>query len=113
LVREAAASGVLMVPIPRAGVLRAVRGVDAATAVPGIDELRLTVPMGSIVMPPPEGSRYLGFVFAHGASAGAVEAALRASHARLAIDIAPLAADEMPGAAAAAAAARRSPAPTP
>lgn len=111
LAREKAASGVLMVPIPRAGVLRAVGGVEAAASVPGIDEVRLAVPIGSVVVPPPEGARYLGFVFARGASPAAVESALRASHARLEIEIDPLAADEMPGAVAAATA--RSASPTP
>ncbi len=85
--REARASGVMMIPIPRAGVLRAVEGVEAATAVTGVGEVRITVPPGQAVAPPPEGSRYLGFIFAHAADPGTVEAALRESHGRLRIEI--------------------------
>ena len=91
--REASAAGVMMVPIPRPGILRAVRGVEEAAAVPGIDEVRMTIPPGQIVAPPPEGSRYLGFLFARGATAAAVESALRAAHARLDIDIDPTTAE--------------------
>ena len=46
LAREPAASGVMMLPIPRAGVLRAVDGQDAARAVPGVTGLEITVPRG-------------------------------------------------------------------
>ncbi|MGH7674150.1 MAG: ATP-grasp domain-containing protein, partial [Gemmatimonadales bacterium] len=35
------------------------------------------------VVPLPEGSRYLGFIFARGPSPAAVEAALREAHRRL------------------------------
>jgi biotin carboxylase len=87
--REPRASGVMMVPITRAGVLRAVRGQDAAAAVPGIDDVRITIPPGQAVAPPPEGSRYLGFLFARAATADEVERALRASHARLQFEIEP------------------------
>jgi len=76
-------SGVMMIPIPRAGVLGAVRGLDAARAVPGITAITLTIPLGDRVMPPPEGDRYLGFIFARGGSPDAVEAALREAYSRL------------------------------
>jgi biotin carboxylase len=87
LERETRASGVMMVPIPRAGVLRSVRGTAAAAAVPGIDAVQMTIPPGQRVAPPPEGSRYLGFLFARATTADEVEAALRTAHARLDIDI--------------------------
>jgi hypothetical protein len=93
LEREPAASGVMMVPIPRPGLLRSVRGHEEAAAVPGIDEVRMTIPPGQIVAPPPEGSRYLGFLFARGETPGAVESSLRAAHAELEIDIEPAAAE--------------------
>ena len=38
-------------------------------------------------MPLPEGDRYLGFLFARGDTPADVEAALRAAHAALEIDI--------------------------
>jgi len=81
--REGAASGVLMLPIPRAGRLREVRGQSAATAVPHIEGLSITVPRGEMVVPLPEGDRYLGFLFARATSPTAVEAALRAAWSAL------------------------------
>jgi biotin carboxylase len=87
LTREPDASGVMMLPIPRAGILRAVRGQDAALAVPGVTGLDITVPRGRTVVPLPEGDRYLGFVFARGETPADVESALRAAHAALQIDI--------------------------
>jgi hypothetical protein len=85
--REAAASGVMMLPIPRAGVLREVRGQDDARAVPGIAGLEISIGRGRPVRPLPEGDRYLGFLFARSETPGQVELALRAAHARLEIDI--------------------------
>ena len=90
LERETRAAGVMMVPIPRAGMLREVRGTAAAVAVPGIEDVRVAIPPGQEVAPPPEGGRYLGFLFARGATPEAVEEALRTAHARLEIDIEPL-----------------------
>jgi biotin carboxylase len=86
--RETTASGVMMIPIPRSGVLEAVRGQDAARAVRGIEDLRLTIPLGAPVEPPPEGARYLGFLFARAETPGGVEAALREAHGRLDVAIA-------------------------
>jgi hypothetical protein len=87
LSRERAASGVMMIPIPRSGVLRDVRGVDAARAVDGIVGLDVTIPKGQRVQALPEGDRYLGFMFARGSSPAEVEAALREAHEVLGIDI--------------------------
>ncbi|MDH4335566.1 MAG: ATP-grasp domain-containing protein [Chloroflexota bacterium] len=81
--REEVASGVLMLPIPRAGRLRDVRGQAAAAAVPHIEGLSITVPRGEMVVPLPEGDRYLGFLFARAPSPDAVEVALRAAWAAL------------------------------
>jgi len=83
------ASGVLMIPIPGGGTLRAVRGVDAARAVPGVTGIELTVPAGAPLVPLPEGDRYLGFIFARGDRPEDVEAALRAAHAALDIELDP------------------------
>jgi biotin carboxylase len=87
LAREARPAGVMMIPIPAAGVLREVRGREAAAAVAGIDDVVLTIPPGQEVAPPPEGGRYLGFLFAHGETPAAVEASLRTAHAQLGIEI--------------------------
>jgi biotin carboxylase len=81
--RERAASGVMMLPIRRAGTLREVRGLDAARAVPGVSDVRITIAPGRPVVPLPEGDRYLGFAFARGETPAEVEAALRAADAAL------------------------------
>ena len=83
LEREHQASGVMMIPVPGPGVLREVRRVDAAQAVPLVEEVVITAHAGQTLVPWPEGSRYPGFIFARGESSEAVEAALRAAHARL------------------------------
>jgi biotin carboxylase len=77
------ASGVMMIPIPRAGILCEVQGIEQAQQVPGIDEIRMTIPVGQAVVPLPEGSQYLGFIFARAETPDRAEAALRKAHARL------------------------------
>jgi len=86
-VRESNASGVLMIPIPYGGRLREVQGADDARAVPGITEVRLTIPPGSRLVPLPEGAQYLGFAFARAGTPEEVEHALREAHAQLTFDI--------------------------
>jgi biotin carboxylase len=76
-------SGVLMLPVERAGVLRAVEGRAEATAVPGITGLTITIPIGQPVRPLPEGDRYLGFVFAEGEDYQQVERSLAIARERL------------------------------
>ncbi len=86
LEREPLASGVMMIPVPGgagAGVLREVRGVAAARAVPLVEDVEITAHPGQTLVPWPEGSRYPGFIFARGETPEAVEQALRAAHARL------------------------------
>lgn len=85
--RERAASGVLMLPIPRAGTLREVGGQERARAVPGVVGLEVSIAPGRPVRPLPEGDRYLGFVFARADTPAEVEAALRAAHAELEVEI--------------------------
>ena len=85
--RERRAAGVMMIPIPRAGRLVAVRGQDAAEDVPGVEEIAITAHLGQELVPLPEGWQYLGFIFARGDSPEEVERALRRAHARLAFDI--------------------------
>ena len=87
--REAQPVGVMMIPTPRAGVLRSVRGVEEARAVPGIDGIELTAHPGQRLVPLPRGSQYPGFIFARADSAAAVEAALRRAHSCLSFDIEP------------------------
>src|SRR2546427_3789142 len=44
--REGRAAGVMMLPIPRAGMLEEVRGLEKALAVPGIEDLEITAQLG-------------------------------------------------------------------
>jgi hypothetical protein len=88
-VRRAGASGVMMLPIPRSGRLRAVNGVDAARAAPFIQDLKITIPIDNLVVALPEGASYLGFMFAAADTPEQVEAALRQAHRKLQFDIQP------------------------
>ena len=81
--RERQASGVMMIPIPRAGTLREVRGVDAAKAVPDVEDVIISAHISQVLLPPPEGASYLGFIFSRAETPDRVEAALRNSHSRL------------------------------
>ena len=76
-------SGVFMLPVPRAGVLRAVEGRAEAEAVPGITGVSITVPFGRWVRPLPDGDQYLGFVFAEAVTPDEVEKALTTASQRL------------------------------
>lgn len=84
---QSAASGVMMLPIPRAGILTNISGQEQARAVPGIVDMEMTIPIGSHVRPPPEADRYLGFLFALGDTPRATEESLRQAHAELTIEI--------------------------
>lgn len=80
-------SGVLMLPVPRPGVLRAVEGQAEAAATPGITGLSITIPVGYRVRPLPDADRYLGFVFAEGDTQDRVERALAVARDRLRVVI--------------------------
>jgi len=81
------ASGVMMIPVPRAGVLQSVSGIEEGLAVPGIDDIVITAKRGETLVPLPEGASYPGFIFASGEDAGSVERALRTAHGALRFDI--------------------------
>lgn len=87
--REPRPSGVMMLPIPRAGVLRSVGGQEAVRATPGVIDLSISIPLGDTVQPLPEGNRYLGFLFARGDTIDEVEQTLRRAHALLELEIEP------------------------
>jgi biotin carboxylase len=88
LTRERRPAGVMMIPIPRAGRLQAVRGQASAQSVAGVEDVTLTAHVGQELVPLPEGWQYLGFIFARAETPDAVEAALRDAHARLKFEIA-------------------------
>ncbi len=80
LEREKSASGVMMIPIPKKGILKEVRGLKEAHGVPSIEEIKISIKIGQPVVPLPEGSKYLGFIFARHQTPEGVEQALRESH---------------------------------
>jgi biotin carboxylase len=83
------ASGVMMIPIPRqGGIYQGAEGVARALAVADIEDVVITATEGQLLVPLPEGSSYLGFIFGRGETAEAVELALRRSHAELRFQIA-------------------------
>ncbi|MEO7157090.1 MAG: ATP-grasp domain-containing protein [Vicinamibacterales bacterium] len=88
--REACASAVMMIPIPRSGVVRSVDGLETAVRVPHIDEIHITAKPDQQLLSLPDGASYLGFIFARGESAALVERAVRDAHARLRFTLDPL-----------------------
>ncbi|RMG45395.1 MAG: ATP-grasp domain-containing protein [Acidobacteria bacterium] len=87
---EPGARGVMMIPIPAPGILRGWTGEAKARLEPGIEGVRITVPPGAELEPPPEGDRYLGFLFARGASPPDVVRSLERAHSCLRFEIEPL-----------------------
>ena len=83
------AAGVLMIPTPGAGILRRVEGVMAASRIPGVREVSISVREGYELVSLPEGGTYLGFVFALGESPADVEASLRRAQETIRVVVAP------------------------
>ncbi|HEV2352105.1 MAG TPA: ATP-grasp domain-containing protein [Terriglobia bacterium] len=86
--REDEASGVMMIPIPAAGIFEQVDGVEQALGTPGVEEIRITARPQQKLVPLPEGCSYLGFIFARGTSPEIVEESLRQAHGILQFKIA-------------------------
>jgi hypothetical protein len=80
---EHQASGVMMIPVPQSGILEAIHGEEDARGTPGIDELHITARLYDYIAAWPEGSTYLGFLFARGETPEEVEDALRIAHSKL------------------------------
>ena len=85
--REQHAAGVMMIPIPSAGMLKAVLGVEEAEQVPLITGVEITAKLNHPLVPLPEGASYLGFIFARGDRSSEVEEAIRRAHGLLQFDI--------------------------
>jgi hypothetical protein len=81
--REAAASGVMMIPVPASGVLESVGGEEEARETRHVVGLEITARLRDYIAAWPEGSSYLGFLFARAETAVDVERALRAAHGKL------------------------------
>jgi L-amino acid ligase C-terminal domain 2 len=87
LEREDGASGVMMIPVPKSGVLEKVEGEEQSRATPGIEDVQITARLHDFIAAWPEGSSYLGFIFARGKSPDEAEAALRLAHNHLKFEI--------------------------
>ena len=87
--RERTASGVMMIPVPKSGILEAVSGEEAARSLPDITELTITARLHDAIAAWPEGSSYLGFLFARANAPEEVEQALREAHEKLSFKITP------------------------
>ncbi len=85
--REQHASGVLMIPIPRSGVLDSIDGIIEAREIPGVTGVDITISVGSEVAAVPEGDRYLGFVFARADTPETVESALRKAKTTIVVSV--------------------------
>ena len=87
--RERAASGVMMIPVPKSGVLEKIEGESSARSVPGITGCEITARLHDYIAAWPEGSSYLGFLFAEAETPSEVEEALRIAHAKLHFSLTP------------------------
>ena len=87
--REQDSAGVMMIPIPEAGILHEVDGESEAASTPDIEDVVITIGPGQRLVPPPEGARYLGFIFSRAGTPARVEAALRQAHERFHFEIDP------------------------
>lgn len=83
------AAGVMMIPIPAAGVLKGISGLEAARRVPLITGIEITAKLHYSLVPLPEGASYLGFIFARGQTPAVVEEAIRQAHRLLHFEIRP------------------------
>ena len=85
--REKHAAGVMMIPIPSAGILKAVSGVEEAQKMPLITGVEISAKLNYPLIPLPEGASYLGFIFARSETPHEVEDAIRKAHKLLKFDI--------------------------
>src|SRR5690348_225794 len=81
--REEAASGVMMIPVPQAGIFQQVEGIEDARKTPGVEDIIVTAQPNQKLLPLPEGASYPGFIFARGPSPEFVERALRDAHQKM------------------------------
>jgi biotin carboxylase len=85
--REDDASGVMMIPVPKTGVLQRVDGEEQARSTPGVTDILITARVHDFIAAWPEGSSYLGFIFARQKNPEQAEASLRGAHSLLKFEI--------------------------
>ncbi|MCP4828228.1 MAG: ATP-grasp domain-containing protein [Proteobacteria bacterium] len=81
--------GVMMIPVPKGGLLRRVEGISAARAVAGIVDVEIDAREGQFLVPWPEGCAYPGFIFSRSHAFHTALAALREAHRHLQFVFAP------------------------
>jgi hypothetical protein len=72
-----------MIPVPQSGILEKVEGAEEARRVPGVTELEITARWRDYIAAWPDGSSYLGFLFARSETPVEAENALREGHSKL------------------------------
>lgn len=87
LKREQISSGVLMIPSPYSGILRAVEGIEDVREIDGVTGIDITMVPGDRIEAPPRGERYVGFVYARAKNPQQVESALREAMSKLEVQL--------------------------
>ncbi len=83
-------AAVLMMPVPKTGVVRRVEGIGRARAVPDVEQVEIDVSTGQVISAWPEGGSYPGFLFSRSTSPYEAEQALRRACSMIDIVVAPL-----------------------
>jgi hypothetical protein len=94
--REDSASGVMMIPVPHSGIFERVEGTEQVRSMEFVTSLEITARQHDYIAAWPEGSSYLGFLFARAGSPAEVETALRGAHSKLRFYMTPRLAVEHP-----------------
>lgn len=87
--RESKSSGVMMIPVPSSGTFEKVVGEEEARSIPHITDVEITARLHDYIAAWPEGSSYLGFLFASADDPAEVEEAIRAAYAKLHFTLTP------------------------
>jgi biotin carboxylase len=87
-VQDPRGSAVMMIPIPKRGLLKGHDGEAAAREVPCVEEIFITAKPDQLLEQLPEAGSYLGFIFARADYVPDAERAVREAHRRLTFDIA-------------------------
>ncbi len=76
-------AGVLMIPVKKSGILKRVEGLTTAMQVRFVDDIEIHIQPGYELVPLPEGSSYLGFIFAQAPTFEETFDALKKAHQML------------------------------
>ena len=87
--RERAAAAVMMIPIPKEGILKQVDGIEDARRISNVEDVRITAKQDQLLERLPEAGSYLGFIFARAPQPRHAEAAVRDAHRLLSFAIDP------------------------